>query len=99
MATRRKANVNRFPGTALILAALVAFLLLACGAKQPEGVGFAITLLESGESILTDEHIAEYVWDEHRIILTPKGIGRWESFIEFDKSQDPPKPRLGGLTM
>ena len=99
MATRRKANVNWFPRTALIVAALVAFSVSACDTKQPEGVGFAITLLESGEPILTDEHIAAYIWDEHRIILTPKGVGRWESFIEFDKSQDPPIPKLGGLTM
>ena len=91
--------MNWFPRTALIVAALVAFLLSACDTKQSEGVGFAITLLESGEPILTDEHIAAYVWAEHRIILTPKGVERWESFIEFDKSQDPPIPKLGGLTM
>ena len=83
----------------LIALALLVLSFSSCDTEQREGVGFAISLLESGEPILTDEHIAAYIWDEHRIILTPKGVGRWESFIEFDKSQDPPIPKLGGLTM
>ncbi len=56
-------------------------------------------MLDSGEVVLTDEHIEAYVWDEHRIVLTPKGIERWQSFINFDNSQDPPIPKLGKLLM
>jgi hypothetical protein len=61
-------------------------------------VGFAISLVESGEVILTDAHIATYEWDKHRIVLTPKGVQRWESFVKFDKSQDPAVRKLGELT-
>ena len=84
---------------ALIVFVLLVLSLSSCDTAQREEVGFAISLVESGEIILTDEHIAAYVWDEHRIILTPEGIERWESFVEFDNSQDPPIRKLGRLTM
>jgi hypothetical protein len=62
------------------------------------GVGFSISMHDTGEVVITDEHIATYVWEEHRILLTPKGVERWESFIPLDKSQEPPIRKLGRLT-
>jgi hypothetical protein len=83
---------------ALIFTAMLTVSLCSCGADPPGAVGFAISLSESGELILADEHIATYVWDEHRIVLTQGGLERWESFVEFDTSQDPPIRKLGRLT-
>jgi hypothetical protein len=83
---------------ALIVVPLVVLSLSSCDTETREGAGFAISLTESGERILADEHIAAYVWDEHRILLSPRGVERWESFVEFDKSQDPPIRKMGGLT-
>lgn len=82
----------------LIVLAVLVLPLSSCDTGQHKGAGFAISLLESGEPILTDEHIAAYIWEEHRILLTPKGIERWESFVEFDKSHDPPIRKMGRLT-
>jgi hypothetical protein len=98
LATRRKVRVYSLSKIAFIVLALLVLSLSSCDSEQREEVGFAISLLESGELILTDEHVAAYVWDEHRILLTPKGIERWESFVEFDHSQDPPIRKLGRLT-
>jgi hypothetical protein len=98
MATRRKANAYLLSKIALIVPAVLVSTLSSCENGQREEVGFAIALLESGELILTDEHIAAYIWDEHRILLTPKGGERWESFVKFDNSQDPPIRKLGRLT-
>jgi hypothetical protein len=98
MATTRKVNVYLLLKTALIVLVLLLCSFSSCGIEQRGEVGFAIILLESGERILTDEHIAAYMWNEHRILLTPKGIERWESFVEFDISQDPPIRKLGRLT-
>ncbi len=84
---------------AVVAAALLAFSLASCGDEQASSAGFAISMTDSGERILTDEHVAIYRWDQHRILLSPKGIDRWESFVEFDRSQDPPIRKLGRLTM
>lgn len=85
-------------GIALIVVPLVLISLSSCDNETREGAGFAISLTESGERILTDEHIATYVWDEHRILLSPRGVDRWQSFVDFDKSQDPPIRKMGRLT-
>jgi hypothetical protein len=55
-------------------------------------------LVESGEVILTDDHIATYIWERHRIVLTPQGVDRWESFSKLDESKSPPIRKLGSLT-
>ena len=91
-------NVYSLSRIVLTVLALLVLSFSSCDTEQREGVGFAISLLESRELILTDEHVAAYVWDEHRILLTPKGVERWESFVRFDKSQDPPIRKLGRLT-
>lgn len=83
---------------ATIAVVLLTLPLSSCDTHQPVRAGFVISLLESGEPVLTDEHIATYVWEAHRIVLTPKGVARWESFAKFDRSVDPPIPKLGELT-
>ena len=90
--------MNFYNRITLIVLVLLLLSALSCDKEQSGETGFAIILIESGELILTDEHISEYIWDEHRIRLRPKGIERWESFVEFDRSQDPPVRKLGGLT-
>lgn len=79
-----------------VIAALLTGL-CACSTREaaPE---FTILLAESGEVILSDEHVAEYDASHHAIFLTPEGIERWKSFIPFDDSFDPPIPKLGRLT-
>lgn len=79
----------------LIAVALSAFLLSSCGARNS---GFVISLVESGEVILTDDHIATYIWKKHGIILTPEGIDQWESLAKLDETRDPPIRKLGKLT-
>ncbi len=82
----------------LITATLLSISLSSCDADRHRPVGFAITLVESGERVLGDEHIAAYEWSDHRILLSPSGIDRWESFVEFDTTQTPPVRKLGRLT-
>ncbi len=84
--------------TAAFAVAMISFSVSSSGAASPEEGGFAITLNESGEVILTDEHIASYDWDKHRIALTTKGIERWQSFVKFNDSFDPPIRQLSDLT-
>ena len=91
-------KASRSFGIALIVIPLVVLSLSSCDTETHEGAGFAISLTESGERILTDEHIAAYVWDEHRILLSTKGVDRWQSFVDFDKSHDPPIRKMGRLT-
>jgi len=80
--------------TALMLLVVPLF---CCGMGQDKSEGFKISLAASGEVILDDADIAAYVWGEHRILLTPKGVERWQSFVNFDSSYTPPMPRMGGL--
>ena len=67
------------------------------GVESQKGHGFTITLAESGEIILSDEHVASYEWDNHRILLTTSGVERWQSFVKFNASFDPPIRQLGKL--
>ena len=92
------AEVVSMSRISLIAAMSLALSLSSCDADRSAEVGFSISMSDTGDIVLTDEHIATYVWEEHRILLTPKGVERWESFIPYDKSQEPPIPKLGGLT-
>ena len=56
--------------------------------------GFAVSLVQSGEVILSDDHIAAYKPDSFRFVLSPRGIDRWDSFVPRDHSFDPPIPKL-----
>jgi hypothetical protein len=80
-----------------ITVAWVASLLSSCGANNSGEAGFKISLVGTGEVVLTDEHIAEYIWDKQIILLTPEGIERWDSYVRFDTSHNPPVRQLGFL--
>jgi hypothetical protein len=71
--------------------------LFCCSMEQEKSAGFELSLAASGEVILKDVDIAAYIWGKHRIVLTPKGVERWQSFVPFDSSYDPPIPKMGGL--
>jgi hypothetical protein len=60
------------------------------------GEGFAIVRVDTGEIILSDRDLTGYDADRHELILNDAGIERWNSFIHFDRSFDPPIPKLGG---
>jgi hypothetical protein len=81
----------------VLVGCLVVLLLLSCdNVKTNEGL--AILLVQSGEVILSDEHVAGYSLADHTIILTPKGVDRWKSFACYDHTQEPPIPKLGELS-
>ena len=46
--------------------------------KEP---GFGIYLADSGELVLSEEHIEAYDWDSHTIELNEKGIEKWNSYV------------------
>ena len=80
---------------AVVATVLTVFFVSSCAVEEVEE-RFAISLVESGEVVLSEEHIAEYVLDTHTIVLTPGGLDRWKSFIKYDGSHEPPTPQLGG---
>ena len=45
--------------------------------KRP---GFVISLVETGEVVLSDEHIASYELESHCIFLSKVGVDHWASF-------------------
>jgi hypothetical protein len=90
--------MKSFGGEILIAIAVGALLLSSCGTRNSGESGFAVSLVETGEPILTDKDIATYVWKEHRIVLTPEGVDRWDSFAVIDSTQDPPVRKMGKLT-
>ena len=69
------------------LLVLSSFLLAATGilgsCKSVANSGFRIVLDDTGEVVLTDEHISSYDWQSHTIELTEKGKERWNSFHTF----------------
>ena len=88
----------------IILAVNIAFtlmvivsILISCSHPGRTNAGFGIYLVENGEIVLSDEHIKYYNKNTHEIELNEKGIKRWESYIPYDTSLDPPIPKLGGL--
>jgi hypothetical protein len=59
---------------------------------------FGIYLAETGDLLLSDEDVAAYVRATHKIELNASGIKKWNSYIAYNNSYDPPIPVLtGGL--
>lgn len=63
---------------------------------EATGLGFELILDDTGEVILTDRHVAKYVEESHRILLTEDGAERWAAFCAHDHRFDPPIPTLQG---
>jgi hypothetical protein len=77
----------------VLLLALPAVAASSCFAVQEPGPGFGIYLIETGEPVITEEHIAAYYTDMrgsmygegvHAIELNKAGIERWNSFITYE---------------
>ena len=67
---------------ALLIATLflLTSLLLSCDG----GVGFGILLVDSGELVLSEQHIKVYHKNTHEIELNEKGIEKWNSYITYE---------------
>jgi len=80
-------------------AALLAAGPLGCHAdpNPRPGEGFALVRMDTGDIVLSDRDLAGYDSGRHELVLNDRGIERWNSYIRFDRSFDPPIPKLGGL--
>jgi hypothetical protein len=82
----------------LVIVAATALCIPAVQTRASEHrASFTISLAQTGDIILTDQDIAAYVAEGHRLVLTEEGREKWESHVERDSTQDPPIPKLGGL--
>ena len=59
---------------------LLTSLLLSCDG----GVGFGIFLVDSGELVLSEQHIKKYCKDTHEIELNEEGIEKWNSYMTYE---------------
>lgn len=64
---------------------------------EPTTSTFHITLVETGKDVLTDQDIESYNWTTHKIKLNKDGIAKWNSYIVYNSSFNPPIPVLGGI--
>jgi hypothetical protein len=64
---------------------------------EQHDVGFGIFLEDHDELVLSEKHITFYDRDTHEIELNAGGINKWNSYIVYDDSFDPPIPQLSGL--
>ena len=60
---------------------LLISLLLSCDGG--EDVGFGIFLVDSGELVLSEQHIKVYHKDTHEIELNEDGIEKWNSYMTY----------------
>jgi len=61
---------------------LLTSLLLSCDGG--EDVGFGIFLVDSGELVLSEQHIKVYHKNTHEIELNEEGIEKWNSHITYE---------------
>lgn len=47
-------------------------------------MGFGIFLVDSGELVLSEQHIKTYYKDTHEIELNEDGIEKWNSYITYE---------------
>ena len=64
--------------------------------NKPSTSTFGIYLAETGDLLLSDEDMAAYVRATHKIELNASGIKKWNSYIAYNNSYDPPIPTLSG---
>jgi hypothetical protein len=67
----------------LAIIPILASLLGGAGPLQaaPPAHGFAITLVDSGEVVLTDAHVEAYLQRTNQILLSEEGLRKWESYV------------------
>ena len=67
----------------VLLSILLLLLLHPAACSAPSESDFGIFLLESGEPVITEEHVKVYHRDTHTIELNEAGIEKWNSFIDY----------------
>jgi len=76
-------NVGRQAPVLLIaVLSLLSCLLLSCA--PGDDAGFGIFLVDSGELVLSDQHIKVYHKSTHEIELNEKGIEKWNSYMTYE---------------
>jgi hypothetical protein len=74
--------------TVKLLLISVLIVLVAIGfftsCQSSEKTGLSISLVETGEVVLTDGHIKSYDWQTHTIELNEKGVQQWNSFHTYE---------------
>ena len=68
----------------LLLAILTTLSLGACARNEP--ATFGIYLAKNGELVLSEEHIASYDAAEHDLELNARGIEKWNSYRQDNRS-------------
>lgn len=66
----------------IIILSIIAFLTAGCDGG--EEVGFGIFLVDSGELVLSEQHIKVYHKNTHEIELNEEGIEKWNSYITYE---------------
>ena len=62
---------------------LTLLLTFACRSACSNEPGFGIYLVDSGELVLSDQHIEAYYRDSHTIELNEAGIEKWNSYMTY----------------
>lgn len=65
----------------IIVLLICIFSLQTCDDSEEK---FGIFLTETGELVLSDEHIEAYYWDTHEIELNKKGIKKWNTYMTYE---------------
>ena len=65
----------------IIIFSIIAFLTAGCDGG--EEVGFGIFLVDSGELVLSEQHIKVYHKNTHEIELNEEGIEKWNSYMTY----------------
>ena len=68
----------------LITTVLIAVFTGSTSCNVGNETGFGIYLLDSGEQVLSEQHIKVYYGDNHTIELNEQGIKQWNSFIDYE---------------
>jgi hypothetical protein len=67
----------------LLIAFLFVFLCGFSACSRENKPSFGIYLADSGELVLSEEHIAAYYQDTHTIELNETGIAKWNSYLDY----------------
>jgi hypothetical protein len=68
----------------IIAVSLVCFIGLSCAAAQPGN--FGIYLSDSGELVLSGDHIKTYHSDLQEFELNQQGIDKWNSYLDYEST-------------
>ena len=69
----------------------------SCAPRQPNAASLGIYIVDNGGLFLSDQDMSAYIQASHKIVLNKSGITKWNSYIAYNNSYDPPIPVLGEL--